>query len=147
MIQGFETATGLRLPTEAEWEYACRAGTQTAFNLPPDGTNADSQLGLLAWYDANASSQTHPVGQKQPNNLGLHDTLGNVLEWVHDWYADAYYSVSPPVDPLGPVSGTYRVLRGGSWNYDSNVGRVSRRDIAVPGVDSDHAGFRAARTP
>ena len=147
MIQGLETATGLRLPTEAEWEYACRAGTQTAFNLPPDGTNADSQLGLLAWYDANASSQTHPVGQKQPNNLGLHDTLGNVLEWVHDWYADAYYSVSPPVDPLGPVSGTYRVLRGGSWNYDSNVGRVSRRDIAVPGVDSDHAGFRAARTP
>ena len=86
MIQGFEAATGLRLPTEAEWEYACRAGTQTAYNLPPNGTNDDGLLGQVAWFGGfdggNSAYQTHPVGQKQANNLGLHDMHGNVIEWV-----------------------------------------------------------------
>ena len=147
MIQGFEAQTGLRLPTEAEWEYACRAGTMTAFNLSPNGTNDDGLLGQLAWFDSNAASQTRPVGQKQANNLGLHDMHGNVWEWVEDWYGSGYYAQSPAVDPPGPISGTLRVLRGGSWYFFSNVCRASFRR-GVPGVDSDDdRGFRAARTP
>jgi formylglycine-generating enzyme required for sulfatase activity len=148
MIQDFEAATGLRLPTEAEWEYACRAGTQTAFNLPPTGTNDDGLLGQLAWFNQNAASQTHPVGQKQANNLGLHDMHGNAWEWVEDWYGGGYYGQSPSLDPPGPISGTLRVLRGGSWFDGSDWGvRASFRS----GVNADLAGlnngFRAARTP
>jgi formylglycine-generating enzyme required for sulfatase activity len=149
MIQGFEAATGLRLPTEAEWEYACRAGTQTAFNLPPNGTNDDGLLGQLAWFDANAGSQTRPVGQQQANNLGLHDLHGNVWEWVEDWYGGGYYAASPPVDPPGPTSGSFLVLRGGSWSFNSTSGcRASDRDFNSPGyVINGLFGFRAARTP
>ncbi len=147
MIQGFEVATGLRLPTEAEWEYACRAGTMTAFNLPPDGTNDDGLLGQLAWFSSNAASQTRPVGQKQANNLGLHDMHGNVWEWVEDWDGIDYYSQSPPIDPPGPISGTNRVLRGGSWANSSFYCRASYRasDLPVTGFSND--GFRVARTP
>ncbi len=147
MIQGFEAQTGLRLPTEAEWEYACRAGTPTAFNLPPNGTNADSQLGLLGWYSSNAALQTRPVGQKQANNLGLHDMHGNVFEWAEDWYDPNYYSVSPPVDPPGPTSGSRRVSRGGSWFVDSFYCRASDRISDDPGIVNRNAGFRVARTP
>ena len=147
MVQDFESATNLRLPTEAEWEYACRAGTQTAFNLAPNGTNADSQLGLLAWYSSNANSQTRPVGQKQANNLGLHDLHGNVWEWCEDWFGGGYYAESPAIDPPGPISGAYRVLRGGSWNLYSNFCRASYRSYDGPGDDYYSSGFRAARTP
>ena len=147
MIQGFEAATGLRLPTEAEWEYACRAGTQKAFNLPPTGSNDDSLLGRLAWFAGNSAQQTRPVGQKQVNNLGLHDLHGNVWEWVEDWYGGGYYAQSPAVDPPGPISGTSRVLRGGSWNFSSNGGRASGRDAISSGVVNNYFGFRAARTP
>ena len=148
MIQGFEAQTGLRLPTEAEWEYACRAGTMTAFNLPPDGTNDDGLLGQLAWFSSNAASQTRPVGQKQANNLGLHDMHGNVWEWVEDWDGIDYYSQSPPIDPPGPISGPGRVLRGGSWYYFSNYCRASFRGVSDPGnVGSFSFGFRAARMP
>jgi formylglycine-generating enzyme required for sulfatase activity len=148
MIQVFETATVLRLPTEAEWEYACRAGTQTAFNLAPNGTNADSQLGLLAWYSSNANSQTRPVGQKQANNLGLHDLHGNVWEWCEDWYGGGYYAESPAIDPPGPISGSSRVLRGGGWSSSSDFCRASFRYYFEPGYDfSSLFGFRAARTP
>ena len=148
MIQGFEAQTGLRLPTEAEWEYACRAGTMTAFNLSPNGTNDDGLLGQLAWFDSNAASQTRPVGQKQANNLGLHDMHGNVWEWCEDWYGSGYYAQSPAVDPPGPISGTNRVLRGGSWYGGSSSCRASYRGGNVPGAGSStDFGFRAARTP
>jgi formylglycine-generating enzyme required for sulfatase activity len=108
--------TGMRLPTEAEWEYAYRAGTTTAFhgytgNL--SGTNDDTLVGNIAWYWENSNSQTRPVGGKLANGYGLHDMSGNVWEWVNDWYGD--YSGAPQTDPVGPASGVYRVLRGGSW--------------------------------
>ena len=142
MIQGFETATGLRLPTEAEWEYACRAGATTAFN---NGSDDDTTLATLAWLNANSANQTHPVGQKQANNLGLHDMHGNVWEWVEDWYGS--YEASPAVDPSGPISGTDRALRGGSWFINSYFCRTSSRyDIDPLDVFSIN-GFRAARTP
>jgi len=144
MIQGFETATGLRLPTEAEWEYACRAGTTTAFN---NGSNDDATLGTLAWFSSNSGSQTRPVRQKLANALGLHDMHGNVWEWVEDWYGSNYYAQSPAVDPPGPISGPYRVLRGGSWLNFSYGCRASFRGFVGPGVDNDFYGFRAARTP
>ena len=148
MIQGFEAQTGLRLPTEAEWEYACRAGTTAAFNLPPDGTNDDGLLGQLAWFSSNAASQTRPVGQKQANNLGLHDMHGNVWEWCEDWYGESYYSESPAFDPPGPISGSLRVLRGGSWNGFSSYGcRASVRVVDDPDAGYGNSGFRAARMP
>jgi len=144
MIQGFETATGLRLPTEAEWEYACRAGTTTAFN---NGSNDDATLGTLAWFNANAGSQTRPVGQKLANALGLHDMHGNVWEWVEDWYGSNYYAQSPAVDPPGPISGSGRVLRGGGWYDVSFFCRASYRNDGDPGLDVNNIGFRVARTP
>ena len=143
MIQGFETATGLRLPTEAEWEYACRAGTTTAFN---NGSNDDATLGTLAWFNANAGSQTRPVGQKLANALGLHDMHGNVWEWVEDWYGSDYYAQSPAVDPPGPITATSRVLRGGSWYDYSFYCRASFR-VDYPGDGGDNLGFRVAKTP
>jgi len=144
MIQGFETATGLRLPTEAEWEYACRAGTTTAFN---NGSNDDATLGTLAWFYSNSGSQTRPVGQKLANALGLHDMHGNVFEWVEDWYGSNYYAQSPAVDPPGPISGSYRLLRGGSWLYGSDLCRASNRGSIEPGAGINVFGFRVARTP
>ncbi len=151
MIQGFNTATGLRLPTEAEWEYAYRAGTTTAFHSfsgYPDGTNDDTLLGNIAWFDANSGSQTRPVGGKQANGHGLHDMSGNVWEWVNDRYSSTYYQSSPSTNPPGPASGTNRVLRGGAYDNSSNIGRSSRRDQVPPDyVNIGRGGFRAARTP
>jgi formylglycine-generating enzyme required for sulfatase activity len=147
MIQGFEAATGLRLPTEAEWEYACRAGTQTAFNLPPDGTNDDWLVGQLAWIGINSASQTRPVGQKQPNHLGLHDMHGNVNEFVEDWYASDYYAQSPAADPGGPTGGSFRVFRGGHWEFGFSFARSSNRSSTFQHLASYFIGFRAARTP
>jgi len=150
MIQGFNTATGLRLPTEAEWEYAYRAGTTTAFHSfsgYPNGTNDDTLLGNIAWFTSNSSSQTRPVGGKQANGLGLHDMSGNVWEWVNDWYSSTYYQVSPSTNPPGPSSGQYRVLRGGSWISASFYCRSSNRGVGAPGRVSNDLGFRAARTP
>jgi formylglycine-generating enzyme required for sulfatase activity len=144
MIQNYLSATGMRLPSEAEWEYACRAGTATAFH---NGSNDDAAAGTIAWYGPNSVSQTHAVGGKVANALGLHDMSGNVCEWVNDWYDGSYYWVSPSTNPLGPVSGTYRVLRGGSWqNADANV-RSSRRAAGVPSYAADTDGFRVARNP
>ena len=148
-IQYFNEATGLRLPTEAEWEYAYRGGTTTAFHSfsgYPDGTNNDSLFGSIAWFDANAGYQTHPVGRKQGNSLGLHDMSGNVWECVNDRYSSTYYSESPSTDPPGPATGGYRVLRGGSWNFDSYA-RASLRTLVGESDNSPSIGFRAARNP
>jgi formylglycine-generating enzyme required for sulfatase activity len=153
-IQGYLSATGMRLPSEAEWEYACRAGTTTAFHsMPgyPNGTNDDSQVGTIAWYSPNyggdSGNQTHAVGGKAANALGLHDMSGNVWEWVNDWYDGSYYSVSPSTNPLGPVSGSFRVFRGGS-QYNATISvRSSVRVNGTPALSYESGGFRVARNP
>jgi formylglycine-generating enzyme required for sulfatase activity len=146
-IQGYLTATGMRLPSEAEWEYACRAGTTTAYN---NGSSDYSAVVTIAWFGAglgDSGGQTHAVGGKVPNALGLHDMAGNVWEWVNDWYGSTYYSVSPSTNPLGPVSGTGRVNRGGSWDNNTNPLRSSFRGGYTPDGTSNTIGFRVARAP
>jgi formylglycine-generating enzyme required for sulfatase activity len=147
MMQGFLSATGLRLPTEAEWEYACRAGTETAYHGWPEnplGTDDDAQLGTIAWFGGNAGGQTRPVGLKRPNGFGLFDISGNVYEAVSDRYSDSYYEVSPAVDPPGPSTGDYQVWRGGSWT-GFHPCRSSNRDVAAADFVSADLGFRVVR--
>jgi formylglycine-generating enzyme required for sulfatase activity len=149
-IQGYLSATGMRLPSEAEWECAYRAGTTTAFHSMPgylNGTNDDSQVGTIAWYLSNSGEQTHAVGVKAANALGLHDMAGNVWEWVNDWYGFNYYSVSPSTNPLGPVSGTKRAIRGGSYGNITGYVRSSYRINLTPDITNLGVGFRVARTP
>jgi formylglycine-generating enzyme required for sulfatase activity len=140
--QGYLSGTGFRLPTEAEWEYACRAGTQTPFY---NGSTDDSTLGTLAWWLSNSSSQTRPVGGKLANAFGFHDMLGNVWEWVNDWYGD--YTAEAQTNPTGPVSGSDRVHRGGSWGTPTFLVRSSRRWSNTPGGTFGNVGFRVARNP
>ena len=128
-----------RLPTEAEWEYAARAGNPS----PRYGA-----LNEVAWYHDNSEGTTHPVGMKKPNAFGLYDTLGNVWEWVQDRYGLDYYSHSPARDPQGPSTGEYRVARGGSWRgVVRGLARVSSRYVLRAGVRSIVVGFRCARDP
>jgi hypothetical protein len=129
-----------RLPTEAEWEYAARAGTTGDYG----GSGGLDQMG---WYGGNSGSTTHPVRQKQANAWGLYDMHGNVWEWVQDWYSGTYYTVSPPTDPTGPASGQYRVLRGGSWYYVAYYARSASRFFNNPSSRLNLYGFRLARTP
>ena len=145
---GFMSGTGLRLPTEAEWEYAYRAGTTTAFHsypAQPNGFNDDALVGNIAWYSSNSGNQTHPVGGKFANSLGLHDMAGNVYEWCQDWYGT--YSSGSVTNPTGPATGTYRLLRSGHWYDYSNVCRASRRGGNTPDNYYSGFGFRAVRTP
>ena len=140
--------TGLRLPTEAEWEYAYRAGTTTAFHSYPaqlNGFNNDTLLGNIAWYISNSGDQTHAVGGKLANGLGLHDMSGNVWEWCQDWYG--FYSSGSVTNPTGPATGTYRSLRGGLSNNYSDVCRASKRGRDWPDLVSLGGGFRAVRNP
>jgi formylglycine-generating enzyme required for sulfatase activity len=149
-IQDFLAQTGSRLPTEAEWEYAYRAGTTTAFHGftgHPSGTSDDSLIPSISWHSANASGQTRPVGGKLANGYGLHDMSGNVWEWVNDWYSSNYYSSSPQNNPPGPATGTFRVVRGGSWNGSSNDSRASIRGSAGPGGSFNTVGFRLVKQP
>jgi outer membrane protein assembly factor BamB len=122
-----------RLPTEAEWEYAARAGTTGARH---------GDLDAIAWYSANSGGQTRPVKQKQPNAWGLHDMLGNVWEWCGDWYGA--YPTGSVTDPPSPGSGSYRVYRGGSWIRGAGLARSASRNGDVPGFRSDYLGFRPA---
>ena len=143
IIQDFLGATGMRLPTEAEWEYACRAGTQTPFY---NGSTDDSTVGALAWYYVNSNSQTRPVGGKAANAFGFHDMLGNVWEWVNDWYGS--YSYGAQTNPAGPASGSRRVIRGGGFDSFTDNVRSSYRTPAQPdGGLISNMGFRVARTP
>ncbi len=147
MIASFNTASGMRLPTEAEWEYAYRAqlGTAVTRTAYHNGTNDVALLGLIAWFDSNSGSQTHAVGGKPANALGLHDMSGNVYERVNDWYG--VYDSSPATNPTGPSSGTYRVGRGGSWLDNHSGCRASSRGTLPPVTGHSAIGFRAARTP
>ena len=124
-----------RLPTEAEWEYAARAGTSG---------DRYGNLDAIAWYEDNSGSTTHPVGQKAPNAWGLYDMLGNVWEWTQDWYGD--YPGGSVTDPRGPASGSGRVGRGGSWDIRAWACRASDRDGDSPGDRVNDLGFRLLRT-
>ena len=149
-IADFNTATGLRLPTEAEWEFACRAGTTTHFHsMPgyPNGTNDDSLLGNIAWYDRNSGGETHAVGGKAANAFGMYEMSGNVMEWCNDWHCNYMYIDFGRIQPTGPATGLDRVLRGGSWSTRSNYCRSSYRYSLYPGGRNGDVGFRVARTP
>ncbi|MBP3693512.1 MAG: formylglycine-generating enzyme family protein, partial [Thermoguttaceae bacterium] len=121
------------LPTEAQWEYACRAGTTGAYA---------GDLDAMAWYDSNSGDKTHPVGQKKANEWGLKDMHGNVWEWCSDWYASDYYVESPTSDPTGPNSGSVRVDRGGSWLSNAELCRSAFRFCDEPGYRNFSLGFR-----
>ena len=129
-----------RLPTEAEWEYACRAGSTTRFCYGDD----DSRLGEYAWYDANSNKKTHPVGIKRPNAWGLHDMHGNLWEWCEDWYGD--YPSGEVTDPTGPSSGSARVDRGGSWNRPAGRCTSANRNRRDPANRGYYLGVRLARS-
>ncbi|MDR3606697.1 MAG: formylglycine-generating enzyme family protein [Oligoflexia bacterium] len=130
-----------RLPTEAEWEYAARAGSQTAYYFGND----ENLLDANAWYAENAGSQTHPVGLKTANAFGLYDLAGNVFQWVQDYYGGNYASASV-TDPVGPSSGTIRVFRGGGWAYYPQFCRSAVRFGDTPETRTYDAGFRLVRT-
>jgi formylglycine-generating enzyme required for sulfatase activity len=147
-IQGFLTATSMQLPTEAQWEYACRALTTTAyhgFSTSPLGFNQDVFVGSIAWYSVNSGSQTHAVGGKAANGLGLYDMGGNVYEWCSDWYGA--YSSGAQTNPTGPATGTSRVHRGGSWVDQEGQARSSWRNLHAPSYTDDIFGFRVVRAP
>jgi formylglycine-generating enzyme required for sulfatase activity len=132
-----------RLPSEAEWEYACRAGSETEFFFGDDA----KRLGEFAWYSENSESKTHPVGKKKANGWGLYDMHGNVWEWVEDDWHDNYSGA--PNDGSAWIDkprGLGRVVRGGSWLYDAQVCRSARRFNAAPGARNDTVGFRLSRS-
>ncbi len=128
---------GYRLPTEAEWEFACRAGTNTLFSFGDD----PAQLDAYAWFAQNSEGRPQAVGRKRPNPFGLYDMHGNVLEWCHDYYAPDYYAQSPRLNPFGPDSGTAHVARGGSWFDRHGVDCRSAFRLAHAGRN-DRRGFR-----
>jgi len=132
-----------RLPTEAEWEYACRAGTTGHYSF----TGGEAKLGRHAWFADNSASRSHPVGRKAPNPWGLHDMYGNAWEWCRDFYEATYYKHSPPADPQGPSFGFTRVIRGGGCEQWAHAGRCrsALRYPYAPDTSLDHLGFRVVR--
>ncbi len=139
-------AEGYRLPTEAEWEYACRAGTTTAYHFGDSPT----KLGDYAWYEKNSGGHPRPVGQKKPNPWGLYDMNGNVWQWCHDLYKVDYYQESPKEDPRGPKTGETRVVRGGAFRFSEETCRPAYRYNENPGYADvcfgyDIYGFRCVR--
>ena len=134
------TGKRYRLPTEAEWEFAARGGNSSR-GYKYSGGNS---LGSVAWYYDNSGSRTHAVGTKSPNELGIYDMSGNVREWCQDWYNSSYYGSSPRTNPQGPNSGSFRVSRGGSWDYGASHCRVSFRYGSTPGSRFINLGFRLA---
>jgi formylglycine-generating enzyme required for sulfatase activity len=131
---------GFRLPTEAEWEYACRAGTSSPYSFE----GGEEELPRHAWFAENSDQRTHVVGETKANKFGLHDMHGNVWEWVWDGFAD-YYLRSPEADPVGPSQAASRVIRGGSWYNGPHGCRSAYRDWNAPGYRYFNLGFRVAR--
>jgi formylglycine-generating enzyme required for sulfatase activity len=126
-----------RLPTEAQWEYACRAGSSTRYHFGDD----TARLSEYAWYDENSDNPpTHPVGHKQPNTWGLYDMHGDVWEWVQDWYGG--YTAEPVTDPIGPTTSFSRIIRGGSWYGSAQHARSASRLRTSPSDRSAFIGFR-----
>lgn len=139
-------ANGYRLPTEAEWEYACRAGSTTAYFFG----DTPAKLGDYGWYDRNSGGHPRPVGQKQPNPWGIYDICGNVWEWCNDFYKVDYYQEAPRQDPRGPEEGETKVVRGGAWRFSAESCRSGYRYNENPGYADvcfgyDIYGFRCVR--
>ena len=130
-----------RLPTDAEWEYACRAGTTTAYSFGDD----EKQLGNFGWFAGNTAGEqyAHAVGMKKPNPWGLHDMHGNVWEWCSDWYGNA---LPGGTDPVGPGKGSFRVFRGGYWGNNPGNCRSANRRSSAPSIRNSSLGFRVARS-
>jgi formylglycine-generating enzyme required for sulfatase activity len=135
------TGEPVRWPAEAEWEYACRAGTTTRFH----NGDTDADLARAGWFSGNGENKTHEVGQKEANAWGLYDMHGNVWEWCQDGYGT--YDSDVARDPTGPSSGSRRVLRGGSWNYNSSYCRSASRFRCVPFDRYDFFGLRVVLLP
>lgn len=133
-----------RLPTEAEWEYACRGWTSSRFSFGEDP--GYTNLGDYAWFEGNSSRTTHPVGQKLPNPWGLHDVHGNVWEWCLDWFSESLPG-GIAIDPQGPVFGYYRVIRGGIWDFSAACCRSAYRNNRAPEGRYLHIGFRIVLAP
>jgi formylglycine-generating enzyme required for sulfatase activity len=132
------TGKQYRLPTEAEWEYAARGGDQSKGYIFSGSNFVES----AAWFKDNSGNITHPVGTKEPNELGIYDMSGNVWEWCYDWYGA--YPAPAQHDPVGASSGSRRVNRGGGWNYNSHFCRAADRDFNVPSDRRGNLGFRLA---
>ena len=144
-------AAGYRLPTEAEWEYACRAGGRGAWCFGDD----ESRLSQHGWHKGNQTRGPQPVGRKRPNAWGLHDMHGNVWEWCGDWYGEKYYAAAPQRNPRGPEAGKMRVLRGGCWNSKPDECRSAYRfnekpvftDVCFGKAVSGFVGIRCVKSP
>jgi len=132
----------LRLPTEAEWEYAAGGGAK---HQKWSGTDTEQQVGDYAWFNMNSKRATHPACEKQPNLFGLCDMSGNVWEWCADFYDRAYYKSSSAADPTGPATAENRVLRGGCWSSHPGIMRVTQRYNSWEGAQTPYYGFRPAK--
>jgi eukaryotic-like serine/threonine-protein kinase len=130
---------GYRLPTEAEWEFSCRAGTTTPFAI------GVGKLDEYGWFRTNSNLQAQPVAGKRANAFGIYDMHGNAFEWCHDWYAEGYYTMPTPADPLGPEEGSWRVYRGGSFHVIPAASRSAARYFALPNGHLLATGFRVVR--
>ena len=130
----------IRMPTEAEWEFAARGGTKTKHYMYSGSNDLDE----VAWYASNSGGSTHPVGKKKPNELGIYDMSGNLWEWCSDWLR--HYPSTEQTNPTGEAEGTHRVMRGGSWTYGRNFCRVSRRNYTSNVIGVSNCGLRLAMT-
>ncbi|MBM4053321.1 MAG: formylglycine-generating enzyme family protein [Planctomycetes bacterium] len=139
-----KTKQNYRLPTEAEWEYAAKSGGR---DEEWAGTNTEEKISDYLWYSHNSGDQTHPVGQKIPNGLGIYDMSGNVWEWCSDVYGYDYYAKSPRNNPQGPNSGNSRILRGSSWCDSPRILHIAKRRYYPPSFKYNYLGFRLAKTP